>query len=58
MITQANPCLPFGGVKHSGFGRIKGDYGLLAFAISSIGIDKQSGKIDPHWYPFTKENTS
>lgn len=56
MITQANPCLPFGGVKHSGFGRIKGEDGLLTFCnLKSIGIDKQGSKIDPHWYPFTKE---
>lgn len=56
MITQANPCLPFGGVKHSGFGRIKGEDGLLAFCnVKSIGIDKQGNKIDPHWYPFTVE---
>lgn len=56
MITQANPFLPFGGVKHSGFGRIKGEDGLLTFCnVKSIGIDKQGGKIDPHWYPFTQE---
>ncbi|MBX3422661.1 MAG: aldehyde dehydrogenase family protein [Pirellulaceae bacterium] len=56
MITQANPWLPFGGVKHSGFGRLKGEHGLLGFCnVKSIGIDKQGSKIDSHWYPFTKE---
>lgn len=56
MITEANPSLPFGGIKDSGFGRYKGDYGLTTFSnIKSILIDKQSDMIDPHWYPFTNE---
>ncbi|MBL4754312.1 MAG: aldehyde dehydrogenase family protein [Flavobacteriales bacterium] len=54
MLTEGNPHLPFGGVKESGFGRFKGDVGLLAFSNSkSILIDKQSKLIEPHWYPFT-----
>lgn len=56
MITEANAYLPFGGVKQSGFGRIKGEEGLLTFCnIKSVVMEKQSSKIDPHWYPFTKE---
>lgn len=56
MITEANAYLPFGGVKQSGFGRIKGEEGLLTFCnIKSVVIDKQGSKIDPHWYPFTRE---
>lgn len=54
MLTEGNPHLPFGGVKDSGFGRYKGDAGLLTFSNSkSILIDKQSKLIEPHWYPFT-----
>ncbi len=54
MITEANAALPFGGVKDSGFGRFKGDEGLLTFCNSkSIVIDKQGSIIDPHWYPFS-----
>jgi len=55
MITEANPALPFGGIKNSGFGRYKGDWGLTTFCnIKSVVIDKQSSVIEPHWYPFTK----
>ncbi len=56
MITEANPNLPFGGVKQSGIGRYKGKWGLHTFSnIKSIVTDKQGSIIDPHWYPFTKE---
>ena len=55
MITEANAALPFGGVKDSGFGRFKGDEGLLTFCnTKSIVVDSQGKVIDPHWYPFTK----
>ncbi|MBK9071609.1 MAG: aldehyde dehydrogenase family protein [Myxococcales bacterium] len=55
MITEANPALPFGGTKHSGIGRYKGDWGLTTFCnVKSVVIDKQSETIEPHWYPFTK----
>ena len=54
MLTEANAALPFGGLKDSGFGRYKGDDGLLTFSNSkSIIIDKQGSLIDAHWYPFT-----
>ena len=54
MLTEGNPALPFGGVKDSGFGRYKGEAGILTFCNSkSILIDKQGSKIEPHWYPFT-----
>jgi len=55
MLTEGNPNLPFGGVKESGFGRYKGDEGLLTFSNSkSVLIDVQGNKVEPHWYPFTK----
>ena len=56
MATEANPALPFGGVKKSGFGRYKGEHGLHAFCnIKSVLIDKDSAKIEANWYPYTKE---
>lgn len=55
MLTEGNAALPFGGVKNSGFGRYKGEIGLLSFTnIKSVLIDKQSGKIEANWYPYTR----
>ncbi|MCH2021868.1 MAG: aldehyde dehydrogenase family protein [Saprospiraceae bacterium] len=55
MLTEGNHALPFGGINDSGFGRIKGSYGLESFCnVKSVIIDKQSKIIDPHWYPQTK----
>jgi len=56
MATEANPALPFGGVKHSGFGRYKGEHGLHAFCnVKSVLIDKDSAKIEANWYPYTAQ---
>lgn len=56
MATEANPALPFGGVKNSGFGRYKGEIGLHAFCnIKSVLIDKDSHKIEANWYPYTRQ---
>jgi len=56
MATEANPALPFGGVKQSGFGRYKGEHGLHAFCnVKSVLVDKDSKKIEANWYPYTKE---
>ncbi|MBX3024845.1 aldehyde dehydrogenase family protein [bacterium] len=56
MATEANPALPFGGVKQSGFGRYKGEHGLHAFCnVKSVLIDKDSKKIEANWYPYTAE---
>lgn len=56
MVTEGNPALPFGGVKQSGFGRYKGEAGLHAFCnLKSVIVDKDSGKIEANWYPYTSE---
>jgi aldehyde dehydrogenase (NAD+) len=56
MATEANPALPFGGVKQSGFGRYKGEHGLHAFCnVKSVLLDKDSKKIEANWYPYTAE---
>jgi delta 1-pyrroline-5-carboxylate dehydrogenase len=56
MATEANPALPFGGIKQSGFGRYKGEHGLHAFCnVKSVLVDKDSAKIEANWYPYTRE---
>lgn len=54
MLTEGNPALPFGGIKQSGFGRYKGEFGLYSFSnIKSILVDKNAGKIEANWFPYT-----
>jgi acyl-CoA reductase-like NAD-dependent aldehyde dehydrogenase len=56
MLTEGNHALPFGGVKNSGFGRYKGEFGLYAFSnVKSVLFDKNSSKIEANWYPYTRE---
>lgn len=58
MLTEANPALPFGGIKQSGFGRYKGDFGLHTFSnVKSIISGPNNKVIEPHWYPFTKSKS-
>ncbi|MCB8986033.1 MAG: aldehyde dehydrogenase family protein [Ardenticatenaceae bacterium] len=54
MLTEANPALPYGGVKASGYGRYKGDWGLLGFSnVKALMIGGDNDHIESHWYPFT-----
>lgn len=56
MLTEANPWLPFGGTKDSGYGRQKGEEGLLGFTRSkSVLLDSNSAKLEPNWYPYTQK---
>lgn len=58
MLTEGNPALPFGGIKNSGFGRYKGDFGLHTFSnVKSIISGPNNKVIEPHWYPFTKSKS-
>lgn len=55
MLTEGNPALPFGGVKDSGFGRYKGDWGLLTFSnVKALILGPNKNAIETHWYPQTK----
>lgn len=55
MLTEGNPALPFGGVKDSGFGRYKGDWGLLTFSnVKSLILGPNNQAIETHWYPQTR----
>ncbi len=57
LATQANSALPFGGIKDSGFGRYRGPQGLYTFSnIKSILIDRQWGRREAYWYPYSKKN--
>jgi aldehyde dehydrogenase (NAD+) len=54
LATQGNSALPFGGIKHSGFGRYRGEYGLYSFSnIKSVVIDKEVTVPEMHWYPYS-----
>jgi acyl-CoA reductase-like NAD-dependent aldehyde dehydrogenase len=54
--ASANFALPFGGVKHSGFGRYHGPYGLHTFSnIKAVMYEKGAKNQDIQWYPFRQE---
>ncbi|MGZ8245128.1 aldehyde dehydrogenase family protein, partial [Methylomagnum sp.] len=46
--------LPFGGVKHSGFGRYHGPEGLLAFT-QPVSVLANAGRMarEPNWFPYS-----
>ena len=59
MLTEGNAHLPFGGVKYSGYGRMKGAEGLLGMTRSkAVLIDNTRGKQEPNWYPYSREKLS
>jgi acyl-CoA reductase-like NAD-dependent aldehyde dehydrogenase len=52
----ANPYLPFGGVKQSGFGRSHGPYGLCAFSNQkSVTVNTGETVTETNWFPFSPD---
>jgi hypothetical protein len=59
MLTEGNASLPFGGVKYSGFGRMKGVEGLRGMTRSkAVMSDSTRGKPEPNWYPYSATKLS
>lgn len=59
MLTEGNAGLPFGGVKYSGFGRMKGVEGLRGMTRSkAVLTDRTQGKLEAHWYPYSTSKLS
>ncbi len=56
IISVGNPALPFGGVKHSGFGRYHGDEGLTTFMHQrAIMAGKDTDTTEPFWFPYERK---
>ena len=56
MVTEGNHALPFGGTRRSGFGRYKGELGLLAFSnVKAVMSEPSSAKIEANWFPYGEE---
>jgi acyl-CoA reductase-like NAD-dependent aldehyde dehydrogenase len=56
LSSVANPALPFGGVKSSGFGRYHGEEGLTSFMHKkAIMANKGRADMEPFWFPYEKK---
>jgi succinate-semialdehyde dehydrogenase/glutarate-semialdehyde dehydrogenase len=54
MLTYGVPESPFGGIKHSGIGRVNGEQGLRSYCnTQSILIDRLGAASEPLWYPYS-----
>ena len=55
MITYGIAEAPFGGVKHSGLGRVNGEQGLLAMCdTQTLVVDRFGARTEPLWFPHTR----
>jgi acyl-CoA reductase-like NAD-dependent aldehyde dehydrogenase len=52
--SEANPALPFGGAKASGFGRYHGEEGLTTFQQKrAIMVGGDRKRAEPFWFPYS-----
>lgn len=59
LFSHAQPQLPWGGMKASGFGRSHSKFGLMDLVnIKHISIDAPGGGPRPWWYPYTRARTA
>lgn len=57
LSTMTNPALPYGGCKASGWGRVRGEFGLRTFCnIKSVLVDHGTS-MEPYWHPYTAVKT-
>ena len=53
VAPSASATAPFGGVKASGFGRVRGEAGLLGFTSMQTVHERSAGGFRPQWYPYS-----
>ncbi|GIU83400.1 MAG: aldehyde dehydrogenase [Acidimicrobiales bacterium] len=55
LVNYGIHALPYGGVKHSGFGRVHGEEGLRQFCVTKAVVkDRGWLRREPHWYPIPR----
>ena len=57
LATMTNPALPYGGSKASGWGRVRGKFGLRAFCNIKSVLTDHGSSMEPYWHPYTAAKT-
>ncbi len=53
LATMANPALPYGGTKQSGWGRQRGAHGLRGFCNIKTVLTDRGKSLEPFWLPYS-----